>query len=59
MAINFTVYYKISFAGGKTWDAHETVFASTADEAKQITRKRIERKFGAHSGFEFLEMNAE
>ena len=59
MAVNFTVYCKFSTSSGNTWDAYETIFASTEDEAKQIARKRIERKFGSRNGFAILEMTAE
>ena len=58
-AVNYTVYCKFATSTGNTWDTYETVYANTEDEAKQIARKRIERKFGGRNGFEILEMTAE
>lgn len=56
---SYTVFYKIDFAGGHTWSAHETVGAENEEEALAIARWRIERKFGGHNGFNIIEMRVE
>lgn len=52
----YTVFYKIGFAGGVVWEAHETAGVESETEALELVKFRLERKFGGHNGFNIIEM---